>query len=131
MATSGTGGAIEGRTAPVDERVLLGVTADCADLAAELVETFLDELPAEWAQLGEAVRRRDANGVRESAHKLAGALGLMGARRAVQLSRVLEHMGRDGRLDDVDSAFGALGGSLDEVRPALADWRDRLRGGRA
>jgi HPt (histidine-containing phosphotransfer) domain-containing protein len=103
------------------------VTADCFDLAAELVETFLEELPAEWARLCDAVARRDAPALRDSAHKLAGSLGIMGARRAVQLSRVLEHMGRDGRLDDVDAAWAALTASLDEVRPALADWRDRLR----
>jgi HPt (histidine-containing phosphotransfer) domain-containing protein len=118
-------------TAPVDESVLLQVTCDCPDLAAELVETFLEELPGEWARLANAVVRRDAAGVRESAHKLAGSLGLMGARRAVQLSRVLEHMGRDGRLDDVESAWRALAACLDEVRPALADWRDRLRCGGA
>lgn len=112
--------------AGLDESVLLGVSGGCPELAAELLETFLLQLPGERERLRDAVARRDAGAIREIAHRLAGSLGLVGARSACQIARRLERMGRDRRLDDVEAVWSTLEAVLAELSPAVAAWRRRL-----
>src|SRR5688572_694381 len=111
---------------PIDESVLLGVSGGCRELAVELLDTFLDELPREWASLADAVRRGEAGPVREAAHRLCGSLGLIGAQRAAELTRRLEMVAAAGRVTDIEAQWGVLHEWLAELGPALTQWRQRL-----
>jgi HPt (histidine-containing phosphotransfer) domain-containing protein len=121
-------GAVDPMT-PIDAEVLLGVSGGCLELAAELVDTFLEEIPGERARLAEAVTRRDAAGLKSAAHRLAGSLGLIGANGACDYARVLERMGREGRLAGLDAAWHDLERALADVLPALVRWRHGLLAG--
>lgn len=112
----------------IDEGVLLGVSGGCPELAGELVDTFLEELPSEWASLAEAVERREALQAERAAHRLCGSLGLVGANGMAEHARDLERLAKAHRLDALDGPWQALQQGIRELEPALAQWRRRLAG---
>ncbi|MGD9093070.1 MAG: Hpt domain-containing protein [Anaerolineales bacterium] len=70
------------------------------DFVGELVETFLEEAPGLLAEMDQALKNGDAETFRRSAHSLKSNGASFGAMRLASLARELEHMGRDGRLDE-------------------------------
>ena len=95
----------EAPAAPAEEAPLLDPTEALArvggdwDLLKSLAEVFFDSYPAQLAQLREAVGRGDAPTVYRLAHTLVGAVGIFGAKPAVEAAARLEGMGRERRPD--------------------------------
>lgn len=79
------------------------------ELAAELIEIFLEDAPQLVAGIGEAVRTRDAEALQLAAHSFKGSAAAIGASAAAAAAQVLEVAGREGRLDRIDSDFDSFG----------------------
>jgi HPt (histidine-containing phosphotransfer) domain-containing protein len=65
-------------------------------------------MPARLARLREAVAARDAEAVEHAAHKVQGALLIIGAARAADVARQIERLGERAALAGVDALFESL-----------------------
>ena len=68
------------------------------ELLKSLAEVFFDSYPAQLSQLRDAIGRGDGRTVYRLAHTLVGAVGIFGAKTAVEAASRLEAMGRETRL---------------------------------
>ncbi len=115
----------EAPAAPAEEAPLLDQTEALGrvggdwDLLKSLAEVFFDSYPAQLAQLREAVGRGDAPTVYRLAHTLVGAVGIFGAKPAVETAARLERMGREGNLAGAEEAWKGLDAALTRLKPAL------------
>jgi PAS domain S-box-containing protein len=92
--------------APLDQAVvaqLLGRTR-----GRELLALYADESREIMRRLREAVARRDATAVRETAHSLKGSSQYVGASQVAALSGTLEQQARIGMLLDVEALVTEL-----------------------
>jgi two-component system, sensor histidine kinase and response regulator len=89
------------------------------ELLKSLTEVFFDSYPAQLSQLHEAIDRGDGQTVYRLAHTLVGAVGIFGAKSAVEAATCLEAMGREGRLVGADEALGRLETAVARLKPAL------------
>jgi PAS domain S-box-containing protein len=110
---AGDGGAL------IDQAEALARVGGDWDLLKSLMEVFFDSYPAQLTQLHEAVGRGDAATVYRLAHTLVGAVGIFGARSAVEAATRLEAMGREGRLAGAEEAWQRLDAAVSRMRPAL------------
>lgn len=69
------------------------------DFIVELIDTFLEDLPSQVAQLKDALAAQDADSFRRAAHTLKSNAATFGAHRLTDLARELETMGRENNLD--------------------------------
>lgn len=107
--------------APFDrETLLLRLNGD-ASLAVAMAALMLRELPAQRAAVRNAVLGRDAAGLANSAHTLAGSVGNFLAQDALAAARRLEALGRNGALIDADDALEVLDATLDRLTLALRE----------
>ncbi len=90
------------------------------ELLRSLTEVFFDSYPAQLEQLREAVGRGDGQTVYRLAHTLVGAVGIFGARPAVEAASRLEAMGRRGDLAGAEEAYRRLDAAVARLKPALA-----------
>ena len=74
------------------------------EFLAEVQHVFVSDCPRRLAAIGAAVASRDAQRLRAEGHDLKGAAGTLSALRLVEAARVLERVGKDGRLDDAEMA---------------------------
>jgi CheY-like chemotaxis protein len=113
----GAAGAAGGESAVLDRAVLAAlrdITSDTEPgFVAELVESFLAELPARLDAMAVAVVRSDAEAVRAAAHALKGSAGNLGAGPLQHACDRLESLGRQGDLS-------RAGHALREVRQEVA-----------
>jgi HPt (histidine-containing phosphotransfer) domain-containing protein len=93
--------------------------ADDAEFLAELVGAFLEDSPAQLAELRAATTRGNADDVRREAHTLKSNGATFGIVRLTDLSRQLEHRASEGNLDGAEELVSAIGDALAEARPAL------------
>jgi len=89
------------------------------DFIGELVETFFEEAPGLLAEMGRALDKGDAAALRRAAHSLKSNSESFGATRMATLTRELETMGRDGRLDEARPKLAQLEAAYEEAREAL------------
>ena len=90
------------------------------ELLRSLTEVFFDSYPAQLEQLREAVGHGDAPTVYRLAHTLVGAVGIFGARPAVEAASRLEALGRRGDLTGAEEAYRRLDAAVARLKPALA-----------
>ncbi len=86
------------------------------DILEELIELFLEEVPAELAALREATEGGDARTVERVAHTLKGSAGNMGAVGMAKICADLETAGVSGLLDLLDAEFLRVRQALLTVR---------------
>jgi CheY-like chemotaxis protein len=67
-------------------------------LLQELVELFQESTPARLTELRQALKRRDAKGMRQLAHTINGTAGQLGAVRMAQTCAAIETLARVGSL---------------------------------
>jgi PAS domain S-box-containing protein len=89
------------------------------DLLRELVQVFLDEIPALLEKLRQALAGRDAPGVQRLAHTVKGSMGQFGAEKACQAAQTLETIGQSGNLAGAERALEVLETELDRLEPNL------------
>jgi two-component system sensor histidine kinase/response regulator len=88
-------------------------------LLKSLTEVFFDSYPAQLTQMREAVGRGDAPAVYRLAHTLVGAVGIFGAKAALEAASRLEAMGRQGTLAGAGEAWERLDAAFAQLKPAL------------
>jgi HPt (histidine-containing phosphotransfer) domain-containing protein len=94
-------------------------TGDDAQFLADLVTTFLEETPAQLAELRAATAGANAADVRRVAHTLKSNGATFGIVRLARVCRELEHRAADGNLAGAEELVAAIDGALAEARPAL------------
>jgi HPt (histidine-containing phosphotransfer) domain-containing protein len=114
-------GAVAASEPVLDEDVLLELRSLTPDgsLLADIVDTFLTEVPDHLVELGAAIASGDAAAVRQCAHGLRGESSAVGAVELARLCRMIEEQAIAGRTDgapalvsSVESAFGRAAGEL-------------------
>ena len=105
---------------PLDEEVLSGLREiGDADLLAELVEVFFEDVPPRLAALREATESGDAESVERVAHTLKGSCGNMSAWRMAEICAELQETGVSGDLARAPDLLEQLEAEFGRVRPAL------------
>ncbi len=104
----------------IDQAEALARVGGDWELLKSLTEVFFDSCPAQLEQLHDAIGRGDAQTAYRLAHTLVGAVGIFGARSAVEAASRLEAMGRRGDLTGADEAWKRLDAAVARLKPALA-----------
>ncbi len=89
------------------------------DLLGKIVGIYLQESPRLLQQMRDAVDREDGEALRRAAHSLKSSSANLGATELAALSKVLEHRGREGRLDGAGELLQALEAQYCGVQDAL------------
>jgi PAS domain S-box-containing protein len=95
-------------------------------LIGEVLKEFIEAMPGELADVRAALQSGDGQALMEAAHRIKGALGSVGARRAHALAQDLEEMGAKGHLGPARRRAEAL---EREVARAVAQAKDYRRPG--
>lgn len=102
-----------------DRRSLLNATCDDRDLAGQVVEVFLADIPKQMASLDAALAGEDARAAERVAHSIKGASATVGGERLRAVALECETLGREGRLDAMSLRVGALRAAYAELETAL------------
>jgi HPt (histidine-containing phosphotransfer) domain-containing protein len=95
------------------------------DFLAEVIDTFLADVPALLATAHRAVDEADAGEVRRAAHTLKSNAATLGATDLAELCRELEQHAKDGRLTDGSALLARIEEEYRLVEPALGGLRPR------
>jgi HPt (histidine-containing phosphotransfer) domain-containing protein len=99
---------------------LLNATCDDKELAAQVVEVFLTDIPVQLNDLAAAARDADAKTAERVAHSIKGASATVGGQRMRSLALECEILGREGKLEE-------LGGKLDDLRKTFDELVQAMR----
>ena len=99
-------------------QALVNVAGD-SDLLQELIKIFQDEGPAWMAEIQQAIATQDLNPLRVTAHKLKGALEMLGVHKLAKTAMLLELIGRGASTDDPAPAFAQLQEQMQQLMPLL------------
>jgi HPt (histidine-containing phosphotransfer) domain-containing protein len=91
-----------------DRDRLLEATGGDKNLARELVEILINEIPDSVARIDEAIKVGDFRKLQSNSHTLRGPLGTVGADREVELAQELEKMARLGDIGSAATVFEKL-----------------------
>lgn len=92
-----------------------------ADFIGELIQAFLEDAPAQIAQMQSALGGHDAESFRRAAHTLKSNAATFGATDLSGLARELEMLGRENnlavgnRLQVLEEAFDQVKNQLNEL----------------
>src|SRR4029077_14775060 len=107
----GVGGGVETAAAgpgPFDEHALRHRLSGDHELMVDVINVFLEDLPARLAAIKDAVTARDAGALRAAAHALKGAAGNLSAGGLFDAACVLERIGTESRMDAAGGAWRQL-----------------------
>lgn len=102
-----------------DATAMLRRLQDDQEHVVELLEMFLDIYPEMLAEVRDAVDLRDANRLRESAHRFAGALSQIHAPAASEAARRLEQDGRQATVEHTAAHLDRLEAEVDQLGALL------------
>ena len=103
----------------IDRDAALERTGGNVDVLKELVDLFFEECPKLMNQIREAIATQQTAELRRAAHTLKGSVAIFGANLAREAAWRLESIGRDGNLEDAQSAWEDLEQRIEQLRPAL------------
>ena len=92
---------------------------DDAELLAQLVAVFIEQLPKLLHPLAAAVASADAMAIRKTAHALTSSVSVISATRAKNLARKLELMGLNSELAAVELTHAELLQEISLLRQAI------------
>jgi PAS domain S-box-containing protein len=97
-----------GQRSAVDTALLRATWGADARTIQSIVDAYLHSVREDYAGLHEAVGRRDLEAVRELAHRMLGASGMVGAKGIAESCMLVTAASRAARWDEVESAVQAL-----------------------
>ncbi len=106
-----------------DEAAALSHTAGDRRLLCEMVALFRADAPAYVRRLGRALKKRDGEALRMSAHAFKSALATVGSPRGRELAAELEQMGRTNRFADAAVKYHGLRDHLKQLEQAFSATR--------
>lgn len=99
-----------------DSTTFLQSLADDRELADELLAAFLEDSPVRHESLGQALDANDAETASKLAHSLKGMCGVVRVDGLVNLALNMEHMARDGKLDETRKQYAHFTEMLADAR---------------
>jgi PAS domain S-box-containing protein len=99
---------------------VLAAIGDDRELLRELIEAFLQESPQLVRGIEEAIAARDGEALQRQAHSLKSAIQFFGLKRATELARRLEDIGRAQTFDAAPGPFATLKDEVNVIQAALA-----------
>lgn len=93
------------------------------DFIGELLDTFLEDAPQLLKTLEGALRSKDAEAFRRAAHSLKSNAASFGAKALSEQAKVLEALGREGKLDEAGDPLKGLAAEYAKVENALKKLR--------
>lgn len=102
-----------------DSRSLLNATCDDRDLAGQVVEVFLADIPEQFAALASALGAGDAKSAERVSHSIKGASATVGGERMRGIAFECETCGREGRLRELADLVPALKAAYAELEVVL------------
>ena len=97
-------------------------TSDGWGVLPAVVEAFVQEAPVSLAQMREAVRTGDVNGLEPAAHRLKGAAANIGAVAVAAACQQLEHSARSGDEAHIVDLLDELDTTLERAIRLLLDF---------
>ena len=91
-----------------------------ADFIIELINTFLEDTPAQMATMKNALATKDVDAFRRAAHSIKSNAATFGAMDLANLARELEMLGRENNLE--------IGSRLEVMQDAFEQVKDQLNG---
>jgi len=88
-------------------------------LLKEMVRIFLDMLPELLDSINKAIRKGEAEELRQCAHTLKSAAGSIGANRVFRAAYYLEQIGRENRIELASNKFEEIKDRVEELEPVL------------
>ena len=107
----GDGGGVQATPAgpaAFDQGALLRRLSGDHELMVEVIQVFLEDLPARLAAIEAAVTDRNAGALRSAAHALKGAAGNLSAGRLFESALVLERAGAESQMATASAAWRQL-----------------------
>lgn len=106
-----------------DDKKYMASLAYDEELAAELIDAFLQDAPERVRQLSAALEADDAATATKLSHSLKGMCGVVRADRLARLSLEMEYAGRDGRLGSVRESFASFVDALDQASALMTAFK--------
>ncbi len=103
-----------------DRQAALDRVEDDLQLLVELADMFLSDVPAQLANLAEAVKRGDSEALRIAAHTLKGSAANFSAAPIVQSARQLEALGCERNMGPAPAALATVETEMDRLCEALS-----------
>ncbi len=100
---------------------LLNATCNDKELAAQVVEVFLADIPTQLGDLASAARGTDAKTAERVAHSIKGASATVGGQQMHALALECEILGREGKLDALAAKVDDLRESFDKLVQAMRE----------
>jgi HPt (histidine-containing phosphotransfer) domain-containing protein len=91
---------------------------------AELMETYLQDAPAQLASMEQALSSGNAEEFRRAAHSLKANSASFGAVELSQVCRQLEELGKSGRLESAAEQVARAEIEFEKVKQALLETRN-------
>jgi PAS domain S-box-containing protein len=108
----------DGRRA-LDAKALLEWFSGNRKLLRSIVKTFRDDCPRMMARIRSALAANDANLLADGAHALKGSVGNFGPTAALDTTREMEKIARQGKLDGAWELYATLEDEIALLLPAL------------
>lgn len=113
-------------TPPIDPQAIAALrelaTGD-PNFMRDLIDVFLADTPARFADLDRAIETRDAELLRRAAHSIKGSAGNFGATALAELAWALEQAGRAAAFPDAAARLPAARQEYERVAAALQPHR--------
>jgi PAS domain S-box-containing protein len=103
----------------LDAKALLEWFSGNRKLLRNIVKTFRDDCPRMMARIRTALAANDANLLAEGAHALKGSVGNFGPTAALEVTREMEKIARQGKLDGAWELYATLEDEIALLLPAL------------
>ena len=117
---SAVGMGASGATGAIDAELLQRVGGD-GKLLGRMIHIFLADYPKKLAQLGNAVRRKDAEALAATAHALKGSISIFDTGAARECAQELQDMGRQKQISGAAK-------TLQRLEEEIANLEKKLRG---
>ena len=103
----------------LDTKALLEWFSGNRKLLRSIVKTFRDDCPRMMARIRSALAANDANLLADGAHALKGSVGNFGPTAALDTTREMEKIARQGKLDGAWELYATLEDEIALLLPAL------------
>lgn len=104
-----------------DKQKLKESTCDDKELARQVVQIFLADIPLQLNNLAQALVAGDAKSAERISHSIKGASAMIGGDRLCTMAYECEQLGRDGRLAVLLKKMPELRRLFDELCEALLE----------
>ena len=107
-----------------DREILIERLLGDEEMAREIVEGFLEDIPQQMKLLTDSLRKGDAAAVRDRAHSIKGAAASIQAESMRSAAFEVEKAGAAGDVDAMRSHFAEMEHAFDLVKKAMASGRE-------